>query len=117
MLAEIFLKALPNIQRTAQDHEPPFVAKISRSALREQSETADLKHQPGGFVFNLAALSSQISAAPAGCLCRKRVYATIVDSGDLRQAIDYLADFVDVERFVDHRVHLEFLVTAPVFVG
>jgi hypothetical protein len=31
MLGEIFLKALPKVQRTAENNEPPFVAKISRS--------------------------------------------------------------------------------------
>jgi hypothetical protein len=28
MLAEIFLKALPKVQRTAENNEPLFVAKI-----------------------------------------------------------------------------------------
>jgi hypothetical protein len=31
MLAEIFLKALPKVQQTADHNETPFVAKISRS--------------------------------------------------------------------------------------
>lgn len=39
------------------------------------------------------------------------------ESGHLRQTIDDLANFVDVERFGHQCVHFEFLVTAPVFVG
>lgn len=31
MLAEIFLKALPNIRRSVKQQKPPFIAKISRS--------------------------------------------------------------------------------------
>lgn len=32
ILAEIFLRALPKIQRTVKQQKPPFIAKISRDA-------------------------------------------------------------------------------------